>query len=302
MLDVCLLGTSGMLPLPGRWLTSLLMRYNGSSLLIDCGEGTQIAMKEKGWSFNPVDVICFTHYHADHISGLPGLLLTIGNSDRKEPVTLIGPKGLIRVVSALRVIAPELPFELKFIELSEAQEHISINGYEIEAFKVNHAVTCYGYAVSIPRIGKFDVEKAKGFNIPQRAWNRLQHGNVVEIDGEVYTPDMVMGKQRKGLKVTYCTDSRPVKAVSDNAADSDLFICEGMYGEKGKENKAREYKHMTFTEAANLAKEADVKEMWLTHFSPSLVKPADFVESAKKIFPNIQVGTDGKTVQLNFED
>lgn len=302
MLDVCLLGTSGMLPLPGRWLTSLLMRYNGSSLLIDCGEGTQIAMKEKGWSFNPVDVICFTHYHADHISGLPGLLLTIGNSDRKEPVTLIGPKGLIRVVSALRVIAPELPFELKFIELSEAQEHISINGYEIEAFKVNHAVTCYGYAVSIPRIGKFDVEKAKGFNIPQRAWNRLQHGNVVEIDGEVYTPDMVMGKQRKGLKVTYCTDSRPVKAVSDNAADSDLFICEGMYGEKGKENKAREYKHMTFTEAANLAKEADVKEMWLTHFSPSLVHPEDFVGSAKKIFPNIQVGTDGKTIQLNFED
>ena len=146
------------------------------------------------------------------------------------------------------------------------------------------------------------MEKAKGFNIPQRAWNRLQHGNVVEIDGEVYTPDMVMGKQRKGLKVTYCTDSRPVKAVSDNAADSDLFICEGMYGEKGKENKAREYKHMTFTEAANLAKEADVKEMWLTHFSPSLVHPEDFVGSAKKIFPNIQVGTDGKTIQLNFED
>ncbi len=302
MLDVCLLGTSGMLPLPGRWLTSLLMRYNGSSLLIDCGEGTQIAMKEKGWSFNPIDVICFTHYHADHISGLPGLLLTIGNSDRKEPVTLIGPKGLTRVVPALRVIAPELPFELKFIELSEPQEHISINGYEIEAFKVNHAVTCYGYAVSIPRIGKFDVEKARELNIPQRAWNRLQHGNVVEIDGEVYTPDMVMGMPRKGLKVTYCTDSRPVKTISDNAADSDLFICEGMYGEKGKENKAREYKHMTFTEAANLAKEADVKEMWLTHFSPSLVRPADFVGSARKIFPNIEVGTDGKTVQLNFED
>ena len=138
MLDVCLLGTSGMLPLPGRWLTSLLLRYNGSSMLIDCGEGTQIAIKEKGWSFHPIDVICFTHYHADHISGLPGLLLTIGNSDRTEPVTLIGPKGLSRVVSALRVIAPELPYELRFIELSESREHISINGYEIDAFKVNH--------------------------------------------------------------------------------------------------------------------------------------------------------------------
>ena len=103
MLDVCLLGTSGMLPLPDRWLTSLMTRYNGSSLLIDCGEGTQIAIKEKGWSFNPIDVICFTHYHADHISGLPGLLLTIGNSDRTKPVTLVGPKGLSRVVGALRV-------------------------------------------------------------------------------------------------------------------------------------------------------------------------------------------------------
>ena len=287
MLDVCLLGTSGMLPLPGRWLTSLLLRYNGSSMLIDCGEGTQIAIKEKGWSFHPIDVICFTHYHADHISGLPGLLLTIGNSDRTEPVTLIGPKGLSRVVSALRVIAPELPYELRFIELSESREHISINGYEIDAFKVNHAVTCYGYAVNIPRIGKFDVEKAKALEIPQKAWNRLQHGSTVELDGRVYTPDMVMGAPRKGLKVTYCTDSRPVKSISENAQGSDLFICEGMYGEKGKESKAREYKHMTFVEAAHLAREAQVKEMWLTHFSPSLVRPADYVAGIQKIFPNV---------------
>ena len=289
MLDVCLLGTSGMLPLPGRWLTSLLLRYNGSSMLIDCGEGTQIAIKEKGWSFHPIDVICFTHYHADHISGLPGLLLTIGNSDRTEPVTLIGPKGLSRVVSALRVIAPELPYELRFIELSESREHISINGYEIDAFKVNHAVTCYGYAVNIPRIGKFDVEKAKALEIPQKAWNRLQHGSTVELDGRVYTPDMVMGAPRKGLKVTYCTDSRPVKSISENAQGSDLFICEGMYGEKGKE-------------AAHLAREAQVKEMWLTHFSPSLVRPADYVAGIQKIFPNVQAGTDGKTVELGFED
>ena len=290
MLDVCLLGTSGMLPLPGRWLTSLLLRYNGSSMLIDCGEGTQIAIKEKGWSFHPIDVICFTHYHADHISGLPGLLLTIGNSDRTEPVTLIGPKGLSRVVSALRVIAPELPYELRFIELSESREHISINGYEIDAFKVNHAVTCYGYAVNIPRIGKFDVEKAKALEIPQKAWNRLQHGSTVELDGRVYTPDMVMGAPR------------PVKSISENAQGSDLFICEGMYGEKGKESKAREYKHMTFVEAAHLAREAQVKEMWLTHFSPSLVRPADYVAGIQKIFPNVQAGTDGKTVELGFED
>lgn len=302
MLDVCLLGTSGMLPLPGRWLTSLMMRYNGSSLMIDCGEGTQIAVKQKGWSFNPIDVICFTHYHADHISGLPGLLLTIGNSDRKKPLTLVGPKGLTKVVTSLRVIAPELPFELNLIELTGAQEHLSICGYEIEAFRVNHAVTCYGYSISIPRIGKFDVEKARALDIPCNMWNKLQHGTEVVIDDKIITPDMVMGDARKGLKVTYCTDTRPVPSIVDNAKGSDLFICEGMYGEDGKEAKAKEYKHMTFAEAAELAKKAQVKQMWLTHYSPSLVRPQDYVDRIRKIFPDVIAANDGRTIELKFDD
>ena len=302
MLDVCLLGTSGMLPLPGRWLTSLMTRYNGSSLLIDCGEGTQIAIKEKGWSYNPIDIICFTHYHADHISGLPGLMLTMGNSDRKEPLTLIGPKGLTRVVNALRVIAPELPFEIIMIELRGQQEHFQIKGYEIEAFRVNHAVTCYGYTISIPRIGKFNADKAKELGIPCRIWNKLQHGQEVEHEGVTYTPDMVMGAPRKGIKLTYCTDTRPVQAIVDNALESDLFICEGMYGEKDKDAKAREYKHMTFYEAAELAKKANVKEMWLTHYSPSLIRPADYVGNIKHIFKNVRAAKDRQSVTLNFED
>lgn len=302
MLDVCLLGTSGMLPLPNRWLTSLMTRYNGSSLLIDCGEGTQIAIKEKGWSFNPIDVILFTHYHADHISGLPGLLLTIGNSDRKAPVTLIGPKGLIKVVNSLRIIAPELPYELQFIELSENAHHIEINGYHIDAFRVTHTVPCYGYSISIPRIGKFDVNKARELNIPQVMWNKLQHGNDVVVGDQVFTSDMVVGAERKGIKVTYCTDSRPVSSISFNAKDSDLFICEGMYGENDKECKAKENRHMTFEEAAKLAREANVKELWLTHFSPSLIRPADYIDKVKTIFSNVCVGVDGKSVILHFEE
>lgn len=302
MLDVCLLGTSGMLPLPERWLTALMTRYNGSSLLIDCGEGTQIAIKEKGWSFNPIDVICFTHYHADHISGLPGLLLTIGNSDRTEPVTLIGPKGLGRVVSALRTIAPELPYELKFIELTESQVHLSVRGYEIDAFKVVHAVPCYGYSIRIPRIGKFNAERAGALQIPQCLWNKLQHGADVEYEGRRFTPDMVMGEARKGIKVTYCTDSRPVKAIAENAKNADLFICEGMYGEPGKEGKAKENKHMTFAEAATLAREAGVRELWLTHFSPSLVRPADYIPGIRRIFAPVSAGTDGKSMTLTFTD
>lgn len=301
MLDVCLLGTSGMMPLPGRWLTALMTRFNGSSLLIDCGEGTQVAIKQKGWSFHPIDVICFTHYHGDHISGLPGLLLSMGNADRREPVTLIGPKGLERVVNALRVIAPELPFPLQFIELTEKEQTIELNGYEIDAFRVQHNVICYGYSIRIRRAGRFFVERAMENQVPKAAWNRLQKGESVEADGITYTPDMVLGPERRGIKVTYCTDTRPISLIAEKAKDADLFICEGMYGEKEKANKAVEYKHMTFYEAAGLASEAQVKEMWLTHYSPSLVRPEEFMPDVKAIFANAYPGKDGKTTVLEFD-
>lgn len=302
MLDVCLLGSGGMMPLPYRWLTSLMARFNGSSLLIDCGEGTQVAIKEKGWSFKPIDVICFTHYHGDHISGLPGLLLTMGNADRVEPLTLIGPKGLERVVNALRIIAPELPFEIKFIEITQPEETFELNGYRLKAFRVNHNVLCYGYTMEIDRAGKFDLERALAQEIPKPLWKHLQKGETIEENGRIYTPDMVLGAPRKGIKLTYCTDTRPTKSIVENAANSDLFICEGMYGEKDKGAKAVEYKHMTFYEAANLAKEAKVKEMWLTHYSPSLTRPEEYMDDVRAIFPCAKAGKDGMSVELDFPE
>ena len=302
MLDVCLLGCGGMMPLPHRWLTALMTRFNGSSLLIDCGEGTQVAIKEKGWSFKPIDVICFTHYHGDHISGLPGLLLTMGNADRTEPLTLIGPKGLERVVNALRVIAPELPFELKFIEITKPEETFELNGYRLKAFRVNHNVLCYGYTLEIDRAGKFDLERALALDIPKQYWKHLQKGETVEVDGSVYTPDMVLGAPRKGIKLTYSTDTRPTASIRDNAKDSDLFICEGMYGETEKDAKAVEYKHMTFYEAAQLAKEANAQELWLTHYSPSLVRPEEYMDAVRKVFPMAKAGKDGMTTELVFDE
>lgn len=302
MLDVCLLGTGGMMPLPYRWLTSLMTRYNGSNLLIDCGEGTQIAIKEKGWSFKPIDVMCFTHYHADHISGLPGILLTMGNAERTEPLTLIGPKGLERVVNALRIIAPELPFELHFHELTEPEETIEINGYRIHAFRVNHNVVCYGYTLEILRAGRFSLESAMEHQIPKQYWSKLQKGETIETADGIYTSDMVLGPQRKGIKVTYCTDTRPTNAIVENAEASDLFICEGMYAEKEKIAKAKQYKHMTFYEAADMAQRAQVREMWLTHFSPSLIHAENYMNEVKKIFSNSILGTDGKSVELDFEE
>ena len=297
MLDVCLLGTGGMMPLPHRALTSLMVRYNGSSILIDCGEGTQVAIKQQGWSFKPIDVICFTHYHADHISGLPGLLLTIGNTDRKEPLLLVGPKRLEKVVNSLRVIAPELPFEIKFKELNEAEEHFEVCGINFDAYRVCHNITCYGYSMSLNRTGRFDADRARSQGIPLPYWNRLQKGETIEADGKIFTPDMVLGPARKGIKVTYCTDTRPVVEIANAAKDADLFICEGMYAEPEKVEKAKQYKHMTFYEAAELAKKAEPKQMWLTHFSPSLVGAERYMEQVRKIFPASYLGKDGKSNQ-----
>ena len=302
MLDVCLLGTGGMMPLPYRWLTSLMMRYNGKSIMIDCGEGTQIAMKEKGWSPKPIDIICFTHYHADHISGLPGMLLTMGNAERTEPLLLIGPKGLTKVVNALRVIAPELPFEIRCMEITENQQSFAFDGFEIEAFKVNHNVLCYGYSLVIKRQGKFDRDRALEQQIPMPLWSRLQKGEVIEQDGRTYTPDMVLGGARKGLKVTYCTDTRPTESIVENAEGADLLILEGMYGEPDKLVKAKEYKHMTMYEAAQIARKVNAPQLWLTHYSPSLTRPEEYMGEVRKIFPAAIAAKDGRTLELNFEE
>ena len=302
MIDVCLLGTGGMMPLPYRALTSLMVRYNGMNVLIDCGEGTQVSIKQQGWSVKPIDVICFTHFHADHISGLPGLLLTVGSAERTEPITMIGPKRLEKIVNALRMIAPELPFPIRFIELEKEEESYVFNGLRINAFKVNHNIACYGYSLELSRAGKFDIIKAKELEIPLPFWSRLQKGETVETKEGVFSPDMVLGEPRKGIKITYCTDSRPTQGIVKNARGSDLFICEGMYGEPEKEAKAKEYKHMTFYEAAGMAKEAEVKEMWLTHYSPSLVRPQEYEEKVRKIFPHTIIAKDRRTATLLFEE
>lgn len=302
MLDICLLGTGGMMPLPYRWLTSMMARYNGQSILIDCGEGTQIAMKEKGWSPKPIDVICFTHYHADHISGLPGMLLTMGNAERTEPLLLVGPKGLARVVASLRVIAPELPFAIDCLELTESEQTIQFDGFKIEAFKVNHNVLCYGYSIVIDRVGKFQMDKAISLGIEKKYWSRLQHGETIETEEMTLVPDMVLGEARRGLRVTYCTDTRPTEGIVRHAQDADLFICEGMYGETDKLSKAKENKHMTFYEAAELAKRAQVRRLWLTHYSPSLNRPDEFLPATRKIFPATETCRDGKTIELVFDE
>lgn len=302
MLDVCLLGTGGMMPLPRRHLTAMMARYNGHNILIDSGEGTQVAIRKQGWSFKDIDLILFTHFHADHIGGLPGLLLSIANSERIEPVTIVGPAGLQRVVKNLCTITGQLPFLIHFIELEETQQELYFGDFRVNAFKLFHRVTCYGYSIIVDRAGKFDVQRAKELGLPVQLWGRLQKGEDVKFEGRTFTPDMVMGPPRKGLKVTYCTDTRPADIIAENAEGADLFICEGMYGDPEKQADAVKKRHMTFYEAAELGARAQPERMWLTHYSPSLIKPSVYMDDVHKIFDRAEPGKDLKSITLKFKD
>lgn len=303
MFDICLLGCGGTMPTPYRGLTSMLASYNGKMLLIDCGEGTQVSLKIVGWGFKAIDVICFTHFHADHMAGLPGLLLTIGNSGRIEPLNLIGPIGLRYIVEGLTVIAPNLPFDINIIELPMDEEStISIGEYIIHATPAEHTVWCLAYSIEILRGRKFDKNRALENNIPMKLWGKLQKGETVEFENKIYEPDMVLGEARKGLKVSYCTDSRPIERIVEFVKNSDLFICEGMYGDNEDLDKALENKHMLFSEAAKLASAAEVKELWLTHYSPSLVAPEEYSDIVTDIFKNTVLGHDRMCKQLFYDN
>ena len=304
MLDIALVGCGGMMPLPNRYLSSLLLRYEGRMMLIDCGEGTQVSVKQVGWGFKGIDCICLTHFHADHVAGLPGLLLTIGGSGREEPVTIVGPQGVGHVVRSLCVIAPEIPFPINFIEIPAAGRReigVPLTSYVLSAAPAEHNCPCFAYRVDIRRKGRFNLEAAQALPIPRNYWGILQSGRTVEHEGRLYTPDMVMGQERKGLAVSYCTDSRPPRGLAAFVQGSDIFVCEGHYGEDDKLDKAKSHKHMLFSEAARLAKDGNVGQLWLTHFSPAMPNPGDYIQNARKIFANSYVGYDRMVAMLSFE-
>lgn len=306
MLDICLLGTGGMMPLPDRFLTSLYARHEGSAILIDCGEGTQVAVNKFGLRLKPIDVICLTHLHADHVAGLPGLLLTLSNTGREEPITVIGPQHTAHVVSNLLCIAPPFPFDIRFIELKGSGKTIDFDGYSIEAFAVRHRVPCYGYSIKVPRKRLFLPDKAEALGIPRKLWKTLQNGEAVKADGKTYKPESVLGPERRGIKLTYCTDSLPIDEIADAAYLADLFICEGMHGDTDTPGEAaarsEEKMHMSMDEAAELARLALPKELWLTHFSPAVPDPKIFLSGLRGIFPDITPTYDGIKKLLTFED
>lgn len=303
MIEVTLIGTGGMVPLPERYLASCLIEYNGKSILIDCGEGTQISLHKGKLSMNKIDTILITHCHADHVTGLPGLLLTIGNQGRTEPLNIFAPRGSTKYLNSLLVVCGYLPYEVRISELHDAkyQEFEQI-GLKITSIPLKHHINCLGYSMELLLKPHFQPDKAINLNIPVKFWKMLHNGNSVKVDDNTYTPEMVLGEPRKTIKLSYITDTRPVKNIIEIIKESDLFICEGMYGQDEQLENAKEKMHMIFSEAATIAKESSVNELWLTHFSPSMSKPEEFIDYASKIFSNTKVGKDLMSTTLKSNE
>lgn len=306
MIDLVLLGCGGNVPMPNRHLSSLFINYKGKKILIDCGEGTQVSMRMKNCGFKDVDLILITHLHGDHIIGLIGLLSTMGNSGKVDDLTIVGPRGIIEAMKAIKVLVEYLPYNLKIIEdpkdTFSLDEHSVFNNLEISTLELDHSTECLGYSLYFKRTPKFNIEKAKSNKIPKCLWSKLQKNDSIFYDGKIYTCDMVLGDDRKGIKISFVTDTRFLLTIPDFIKESDLFICEGMYGDDMDISKASKNKHMTFTEAANLAALGNVKKLLLTHFSPSLENPHNFLKNATRIFPNTIIGEDRLTLSLNYED
>ena len=306
MIDLVLLGCGGNVPMPNRNLSSLFINYKGKKILIDCGEGTQVSMRMKNCGFKTIDLILITHLHGDHIIGLIGLLSTMGNSGKVDDLTIVGPRGIIETMNAIKVLIEYLPYKVIVVEDPKEtftlDEHPVFKDLEISTLELDHSTECLGYSLYFKRTPKFNIKKARANKVPQCLWNKLQKVPDLFYDGKMYTSNMVLGDDRKGIKISFITDTRFLLTIPDFIRDSDLFICEGMYGDDMDISKAVKNKHMTFTEAANLAKLGNVKKLLLTHFSPSLENPHDFLENATRIFPNTIIGEDRLSLTLNYED
>jgi ribonuclease Z len=305
MIDVSLLGTGGTLPLPNRFLSSVLVRSGGNLILIDCGEGTQVSLRMLGWGLKDIGTILITHFHADHISGLPGLLLTIGNSGRtrEEPLTIIGPKNIQRVVDSLRIIAPQLPYPVRCREMSgNPDEEFAIGDLQLRTCLCDHDMMCLAFRFDLNRAPAFQPERATAIGVPIQQWKVLQRGQPVEFNGRMVQPEEVLGPPRPGLALGFITDSRPTQKLVEFFSDVDLLISEATYGDPADQPKAIENKHMTFAEAAAMAAAARAKKLWFTHFTPAMPNPDYFRKEAEAVYPGVVIGYERLSATLSFAD
>ncbi|MBR6385494.1 MAG: ribonuclease Z [Ruminococcus sp.] len=304
MPEICLLGTGGMLPLKDRFLTGLYAEYGGKAILIDCGEGMQVAFGMHGLKMSKVEMILITHSHADHVTGLPGLLLSIGNCSRTAPLDIYMPESCENAVKNLMSVCGYLPYEVVIHTFSD-NEPFSFKAEKIDpmltinTIPLKHSVECAGYNLILEKKPVFDPNKAKALGVPVQMWKKLHAGESLTLDdGKIISPDDVTGEKRPPVKITYVTDTLPLPEIIPFAENSELFVCEGMYGDLSKKQSMNEKGHMLMQDACELAKKANVKKLWLTHYSPAEKDPSVYEEELKNIFPNVAVSTDG--IKLNI--
>ena len=308
MIDICLLGTAALMPLPERALTAAVLTCGGRSILFDCGEGTQTAARKQGVSLMKTDIIALTHYHGDHIFGLPGLLQTLFCMGRTAPLYITGPKGLERELAPILKLAGGLSYEVRLFEMPEEPVKLSklVRGFPEEsflsAFPTKHRVESQGYCFRLERAGKFLPDKAKELLIPVQLWSKLQKGESVEANGCVIAPKEVMGERRKGLKFVFTGDTSPCEAIVRAAEKADLLICDSTYAEKEQAELALERGHMNFDMASRCAAEANVKRLWLAHYSQLVTEPEEALDMAAGNFPGAECGIDGKRITLKFDE
>lgn len=307
MIDITLIGTSALMPLPERALTAALLRCGGHSILFDCGEGTQSAARRARANPLGVDLIALTHYHGDHTFGLPGLMQTMHALGRTAPLTLAGPAGLEEAMAPIFALVGRTGYPVRLMALPEGGLRLAdaFPGWperaRLSAFPTEHRVPSQGYAFTLGRAGRFDPGKAGALGVPQALWRRLQRGEAVETDRGRVEPGQVVGPPRRGLRFVFTGDTRPCPALTEAARDADLLICEATFGDDADAAPANEYGHMVFSQAGRLAAEAGAKRLWLAHFSQALRAPEDWLPLAQAHFPAAECGEDGRQITLRFE-
>jgi ribonuclease Z len=305
-LEVFVLGTGGTMPLPHRHLTSALVRRDGDLFLFDCGEGTQVALKRMNLRWKKINAIFISHTHADHVTGLPGMLMLSSQVDRTEPLYLIGPPRLKEFYEASRrTLEMYLNYEVIVREIrnpDEVQVVYEAEGYRVRSFPLIHSRVCVGYTLEeTDRPGVFHPDKARELGVPMGPmWSRLQAGEAVTLpDGRVVESGAVVGSPREGCKFSFVTDTAPHPGIAREVAGSDLLLCEGMFT-RDLEDSAREKRHLTSTQAAHIAREAGVKSMGLVHYSPRCNEKdlKRLVTEAREVFPETFLSRDGQTIEI----
>ena len=306
-MEAFVLGCGGMMPLPYRHLTSVLLRRDGDLFLFDGGEGTQVSLRRLNLKWKKINAIFVSHTHADHVTGLPGILMLSAQVDREEPLYIYGPPKIKEYIETSRKV---LDMYINYpIVVKEIQAPCVVHeekDFVIRAFPLDHTKTCVGYTLEEhERPGEFNPQKARELNVPcGPLWSKLQNGEEVQsLDGKTVKPEEVMGAKRSGRKFSFVTDTLYKESIAKEVKNSDLLICEAMF-EDELIDQAKEKKHMTASQAATIAKDADVKRMCMIHYSPRYNDKELHIilEQAQKIFPKAELSRDRMQIEIPFVD